>query len=976
MIRALRGWPRPITVLIMASATACTTNPACKTRMAEDNGIYVSHPKIYNDKSLQTLLTSLNSRLAQVSGIDQSSLIAHLGTTQGASLAQTQFSLQATALPIPGVTTTTSSGTPSIAQTAANTGTTYTPATTLTNSSTANNSTPSVVQTTGQTSGSGGTVTNNTSTVTTTVSNTSGTTTQSITTTPSNVNGTNNQTVTTSPSNTTQTVTTAPTVTPSAAPLPSTTAITLPSAYNISSLDLLNEQMQLSYEIINLQLLLQGSVDDDYTKSGAGKRHVTLGFPVSITTPHGHEGDVAEVEVSVCNVRDSEDHDTPSLRTIIPREKTYNVASIVSKSGQIGVGAVISNIINIGASFFSGRQTYYLVRDQDTVALQRGVSRSAVVCPGKDPAPPVTFAWQFRPVLKEKSVQQGLRQTFAQISVDPIINNDPGLLYVTTQTCWKEYDREKGVVGKAKICDPAVSTVIQSFYNTVAIDGVTQTDNGDGTITAKVTGAFPRGTGVGLGDASVNDASVGFENTGTFIRFSAPSQLVATRGARLVTPNGLESEVTATGFLSEPKTGKKSDVIVHGNFDDIVRVYIQGGNDLNYEPNVSGITLHLPESETSMPEKKVIFVRRDGTECKLPNGAPPAHLFATTKPYSDLLVEVTVPIWQCMEVQPNGNYPPIVILGGKAIGLSDAPFKTTSPTKLTFLAPPSMVQGQTKLKLKRLFLDSSYETVYDLEPMSGLSVDGISILEVSPKGATFAVTGSQLAVSKLQYPTPFSVDSPSPAFMKFTLTQDQLSSVKQIVLASAGEAPQLYPLPTVSKANNDSTVKISILDISPKNGTTYAITGVGLKDAEVVFPTLTAKPETSDAYMKFLLTVAQLKTVKEVVIQPAKANSDPLVIPLPSDKANDTAKTTVTLIKDEVGVAKGSVAPYTIKGTNLQHVVQLRFENAPVLFSYGAGGTSIIIQQLPSQLVAQSGSFSIEARIDDGTKQYFTLVVK
>jgi hypothetical protein len=46
-----------------------------------------------------------------------------------------------------------------------------------------------------------------------------------------------------------------------------------------------------------------------------------------------------------------------------------------------------------------------------------------------------------------------------------------------------------------------------------------------------------------------------------------------------------------------------------------------------------------------------------------------------------------------------------------------------------------------------------------------------------------------------------------------------------------------------------------------------------------------------------------------------------------------------------------------------------------VLFSYDVGGT-IIIPQLPTPLVAQTGSFPIEVRIDDGTKQYFVLVVK
>jgi hypothetical protein len=843
-------------------------------------------------------------------------------------------------------------------------------------------------------------------------------------------------------------VTAAPTITPAAPPLPSTTTVALPSAYNVSSLDLLNEQMQLSYEIINLQLLLQGSMDDDYTKSGFGKRHVTLGFPISITTPQGHEGEVAEVEVSVCNVKDSASGEPPSLRTIIPREKTYNTANIVSDSSQLGIGAVIGNIINVGASFLSGHQTYYLVRDQDTVALQRG-ARATVKCQVKesDPAierpPPVTFAWQFRPVLGEKSVQQGLRQTFAQVSIDPISEGDLGTFTVITQTCWRQYDRKNGIVGKTDFCGQAKTSSVQSFYNTLTMYGVTQTDNGDGTITAKVTGTFPSGTRVGLGDASVNETSVGFENTGRFIRFSAPTQLVATRGARLITPDGLESDVVASSFFSSDpkmptdvtvhgdfddidkarveggglvnfdrrgnavtlhlpnsdlsKTMNKikflkhdgsersapkmsTDVTVHGNFDDIVAAHIEGIGKVDFDRKGYGVTLHLPAGDFSDTMNKIKFVRRGGSECKLPNETPPQELHATTKPYSDSLVEVVVPIWQCMEVHPDGgdkgNFAPIVVVGGRAFGLSDAPFNRTSPTALSFLAPRALIQGQTKLKLKRLFLDSSYESTYALKPMSGLSVDGISILEVSSKGVTFAVTGSQLAKSKLRYPTPVSVDSSDPAFLKFTLTQEQVASAKQIVLASAGEMPVVYPLPTVPKASSDNATKISILDTAKENGTTYAVAGAGLKNAKIVFPTLATPADTSDTYMKFQLSATQANTVKEVVIQPAKANSDPIVVALPSAKTDDTAKTTATLTPDDGGVTKGSSAPYTIKGTNLQHVVQLRFENTQVLFSYGAGGTSITIPQLPAQSVAQTGSFPIEVRMDDGTKQYFTLVVK
>ena len=104
------------------------------------------------------------------------------------------------------------------------------------------------------------------------------------------------------------------------------------------------------------------------------KRHTTVGFPITITTPDGedYENAVAEVEVTVANERGALDPAAPpSLTTILPREKTYNVASITDKSFGIGAGGVIAGILSVGGSFFWGHRTYYLVKQQDTVALQK-----------------------------------------------------------------------------------------------------------------------------------------------------------------------------------------------------------------------------------------------------------------------------------------------------------------------------------------------------------------------------------------------------------------------------------------------------------------------------------------------------------------------------------------------------------------------------------------------------------------------------
>src|SRR5262249_37662967 len=103
---------------------------------------------------------------------------------------------------------------------------------------------------------------------------------------------------TTSPTSTTTTTSPA---TPGAPTAPSTLAFAPTSSVSPSSLDVLNEQMQLSYELANLQLLLEGSLSDYFIKgddaAGLTKQPVTLGFSVTLQPRPEYKDAVAIVEV-------------------------------------------------------------------------------------------------------------------------------------------------------------------------------------------------------------------------------------------------------------------------------------------------------------------------------------------------------------------------------------------------------------------------------------------------------------------------------------------------------------------------------------------------------------------------------------------------------------------------------------------------------------------------------------------------------
>ena len=963
-MRAPHAWAVRIWPLLAILAASCDGFlPPDKSPVTTTfNGIYVGSPKVYDDRTLQQQLVSLGTRLAQLTGLDQGSLTNRLGTLQGSSASQLGVGLQIGGLAMPGVTTTAAGGTPSVAQTVGTT-TTAPPAP----------STQTTVAPTG----------------TTTVTTTPGT--------PSP--GTSSQTVTTTPSSTLQTVTTAPTATPAAAPLPSPPAYTLPSTFGMSALDTLNEEMELSYEMINLQLLLQGSLNDDYTPGGLGKRHVTLGFPISITTPPEHLNDVAEVEISVCNSNVMREYAPATLETIIPREKTYNVASLVSSSVQLGAGAIIGNIISVGGSFFSGHETYRLVQQQDTVALQRGYRESRYgTCPpatatvGHVPEGnrPLTFAWQFRPVLGQETIQQGMRTTFAQISLAP----GYGSPIVTVSTCWLKYDPKSGIASEPRKCNVPDDTkdhppTVKTDFDTTHISDISQqTDNGDGTMTVQVEGTFPTGTRVDVGLQPFTEISPGFENVGNHIRLTVPSQALALHGARLVSPDGSATPIILQTKSSEPYN-VGSMAFVPGDFARGTRVFYRP-NLPNIVPSTrgDGLTFRPPPDKANL-----LFQRPDGSTCQLPTSysAQPA----TVTPFSDTQALVTVPLLQCTEIHPPGQpYHLIAILGSQAFGLSDAPFKSSDKANLTFVVPYPALQGQQGVLVKRLFLGDAYQTIYHLGPPD-TTVSSITVLGSSQAGVTFAIRGSGLLKATFSYPPPemnkLTVTKDGDTFMSVSIKTADLTVIKQLVLQPPDNG-EMIPilLPAASSSGDASGSKSSftatILESLPDTNTTIGISGsadADLAHATVSFPDATAATtKMVGDVLTFPVETKKLTSIKSVIlVTPASwspvdgTTASPLKTPAgPNDRDVQATDPFATPIVDQSGkhwtITKDKDAQVAMDGTpeesthdvvELAYVTGMIWERSGNLWrSYHPATTSLI--SLPEQ--QQSGEGGAKAKLD------------
>ena len=451
--------------------------------------------------------------------LDPAAIASRIGSIQGSTLQQSAFGLNVGGPPLPGV------------QTTANTGNAVN---TLANGTSGVANTGNAVTTTGSGT-SNQQVTGGTSPGTTTGQTSSS---QLVVTGPSTVTTTagNNQTVTTGPSTTTVTTLAAPTA--PTVPAPVANAFTPPSAYAPAASNILNQQVELTYQITGLALLLEGALNDRYMRVGGTqllRRRATIGVPVTITPPDDATDMVAEVILEVTTSHDAILKEPPALMAILPRDKTYNVASITNKSVSLG-GGVVTQVISAGVSGLWGHQTYFLVEDQDTVAIQLAAD--------PDRSTTTRFGWQIRPVLGQKTVQAGMRMLFAQLAF-PLLNNATtfGTVHVITQ--WRKLNRKKNTL-EAPIHSAPVpgEFAIPRFDQTPQFGSPGLEDNGDGTLTVQVeSDGFAPGTFVRIGSGAIQPGAANalFDSTG--IRFTASAALLATHGAFIVDRSGAASEI-------------------------------------------------------------------------------------------------------------------------------------------------------------------------------------------------------------------------------------------------------------------------------------------------------------------------------------------------------------------------------------------------------------------------------------------------
>ena len=211
----------------------------------------------------------------------------------------------------------------------------------------------------------------------------------------------------------------------------------MPSNFGQHPSDLLSDQVNVTYQIFNLRMLLERSLSDRLLPSGT-RRQAVLGFNVAVDPPRTAEDAVAVVEIEVSS--DAALEGGLSLVSLMPQEKTYNAAALSTKQNAFG-GAAVAGTFSVGFSERRRGQTFYVYRDADTIAYER--MADSIGDDGSNKR--IVFGWMFRPVLGRTSVSPGLRQLFAVVALpsgDRPEDTDDTKLKVQVKTYWKKYDRD------------------------------------------------------------------------------------------------------------------------------------------------------------------------------------------------------------------------------------------------------------------------------------------------------------------------------------------------------------------------------------------------------------------------------------------------------------------------------------------------------------------------------------------------------
>ena len=439
-------------------ATLCFTALVAYVPAQQNNGIHVGSPKVYDSRELTLMLDNLSQQLQNKNFVDPKALAAALGNIQGYQ--NNDFSLSAFANGAVG---------PQAASVFAG--------------------------------ANGGSATPPGSTTTSTPS-------------PVTINVSPTLNAGTSAGGTTAATTTTP-VGPQAPALPT---LQSPPNYNptfgSNGSDLLSDEVNLTYQMYNVRMLLDRSLTDRLHNEES-RLQAVIGFDIDLDPDREAKNAAAVVEVKADMAypvpgEANCDGAGLSLVALMPEEGSHNAATLSQSAYGFG-GAIASSVFSFGVAGQKRSQIFYLYRDMDTVSYEKPATTEA----------PLTFGWQFRPVLGRKSVDPGLRHMIVVLGL-PCSDTGATIprIRMSIRTHWQHYDsktqttslqqaRRTGV-GSADFTSDVPSTQSSQDRLKPHVTKVSwyPTDATDGVAIATGDNFFP-GTTVRLGNKSFSSAADG-----------------------------------------------------------------------------------------------------------------------------------------------------------------------------------------------------------------------------------------------------------------------------------------------------------------------------------------------------------------------------------------------------------------------------------------------------------------------------------
>ncbi len=649
----------------------------------------------------------------------------------------------------------------------------------------------------------------------------------------------------------------------SATPAPAPSVPTVPDlqaaptyspTYSQNVQDLLTEQINLTYRIFDLRMLLERSLTDRLDTNGKTRLQAVVGLNLTLDPPENSRDQAAYVEMTIRPKAGNK----PSLVGQMPESKTYNTSALSTKSTAFG-GSAVTKMFTVSYNQRRRSQVFYLYQDSDTIALdeihvparRKGPIREVPDAPsssGEASANEIVFGWEFRPVLGRRSVAPGPRELFAILSLDGIDGTplDAKELEVSVRTYWRRYQRATLTTRATDIHSQAIRELpplkvlpplLYELFLSPDIGEIRWQPISDANAVLTILGKnFFTGTKVIIGDTTHDSTASGLivksDNT---LELRAPlKELTAGRGylsGRYGPPQPLQKP---------PKTGSG---IAITTFSFPINNRDNGSIDLVLQDRVGGDLTELPGP---------LMISAGDT--------------VLTGPFE--IARVT-----CNAKKLNGDGSIVERLGAACL-------------RVHFTASLAALRKDTLLTVQIPFLGDTWKQTINIYP--AWSVTGVIVLGGSPD-VTLVVTGSgfgdkwQVLMDKVYLAADKSLTITDNQ-LRFEVKEDILAKYKQVVVQPPNKEPALVlALPGATPPSPKPAVKDNQTFQAVKStAATITITGTDLDAIKAVKFGDTTLPSQAnkDGGLTIVLNRDVTKEIGVVTIQLVKPDGSFILVPI------------------------------------------------------------------------------------------------